>query len=489
MAIYPFLQRNFVDKSMNDRQQIIETIRKLRKGESFIAFKERFSMDKNITLSDEELEKLYISYNFMDSVIKKIVSYCPNLDKVKTRSNRKRKLIKEWLNEIDWKAIESEVYETLEEDGDCYLEIYFNNENDTLPRFRVLDSANMLRGLLDDKNRYKQYVYREFVEDEITDYYSGNIVINKARERVIIFEKGRKLVFDPLYDEKGLKKIDKSGNIEYGLNIIENRDSYKEYIPLIHFRGIKKQSQEFSEIPSEKYIDNCLHLDQITSDLRQINRMLGYPFIMIVDGEPVQGHTRSPASIMGVKTDPSIAGEKQAQIIDIQIKNRLDSVFEEFKITRDDLYDKCGLITPTLREKLNVDSSRVVQQLNLPSENKIEIYVDSIIKAMELPFMILLKENNLYNENTDKGISFLKPDFMIKSSPFDELLFEQSEVKSKKKSQKETYIENMDTDEEIKLREIEIEEENVEDVDTDLADEVVNRVSEGQKVDKRLISE
>lgn len=46
----------------------------------------------------------------------------------------------------------------------------------------------------------------------------------------------------------------------------------------------------------------------------------------------------------------------------------------------------------------------------------------------------------------------------------------------------------MDTDEEIKLREKEIEEENSE-IDTNLSNEVVDRVTEGQKVDKRLINE
>lgn len=447
-------------------------------------------MEKNTTVDEEDLKKLYITYNFMDSVIKKIVSYCPNLRNVATRSNQKRKLIKKALNEIDWHGLENEIYDTLESKGDMFFEIYFEDEDDKIPRLRVLEPKNMLRALLDDKNRYKQYVYREWVEDESPDYSTGAVYTSSQRERVIVFERGRKIVFDPKKNDKNEYIKDKDNNIVYNVEEIPNRDSYKNEFPLIHIKGYKKQKEEFSENPAEKYIDMCLTLDQITSDFRQINRMLGYPFIMIVDGEPIKGHKRSPASIMGVKTSDSIPEGKQAIIKDIQINNDLKSLFEEFKIVRDDLYDKAGLVTPTLREKLNVDSSRVVQQLNLPSENKIELYVDNIIKEMILWFEILLKENNLYNERTDIDLSFIKPKFIIKSSPFDELLYEQSEIKSTKKSRQEIYIENGNTDEEIEIRKKEINDElgdEAKDKSFTKENEIIDKVSNANNVDKNMI--
>jgi len=488
MAVYPFLQDSFVDKSLSSRQQILETINKLRIGDSFQAFKEKFILDKNITITDEELKKLYISYNFMNSVIKKIVSYCPNLNVVKTRDDFKRRLIKEALNEIDWKGIENENYDTLESKGDSFFEIYFNDQEDKTPRLRVLDSKNMIRAVMDSMNRYKQYVYKEWVEDSNADYATGNVTTTR-RERIIIYERGRKIIFDPMLDDNGIQKLDKDNKKEYNVEIIQNRDSYINDFPLIHIKGYKKQREEFSEVPASEYIDPSLTLDSITSDVRQINRMLGYPLIIIVDGVPVAGAERTPGGLLGV-TSTDNAGDKQAIVKDIQISNRLDSVFKEFNLARDDLYDKAGLMTPTLREKLNIDSSRVIQQLNLPSENKIELYVDNTIKETQLWFKILLKENDMYSEETDKNIGFMKPKFIIKSSAFDELLYEQSEIKSNKKSKQEIYIESDESDKDIELRKKEINEELGDDnKDKSFAsNELVDKVANGQNVDKNMIS-
>lgn len=487
MAIYPFLQESFVDKSLTNRQQILETIYKLRTGDLFQAFKEKFVMDSKVKVSDDDLKKLYISYNFMDSVIKKLVSYCPNLNKVKTRNNKKRKLIKEALNEIDWKSISNENYDTLELSGDTFLEIYFYDEDDKIPKLRVLETKGMTRALMNSYNNYEQYVYKEWVEDSEAVYGTGSVIINNSRERIIVFERRRKVIYDPIF-ENNQPVLDKDGKQLYNVDIIPNRDSYINDFPLIHIRGYKKQREEFSEIPASFYIDPVLTLDQITSDLRQINRMLGYPLIMIIDGEPVEGAKRAPAALFGITSNAE--SDKQAQVRDVQISNRLDSIFTEFYIARDDLYDKCGLINPTMQQKLNVDSSRVIQQLNMPSENKIELYVDNTINSMQLWFKILLKENGLYSETTDKNLSFEKPKFIIKTSPFDELLYEQSEVKSIRKSKQETYIENMDLDEEIKIRKDEINEE-LGDENKDksfMKNEIVDRVSNGQNVDKNMIN-
>jgi len=485
------------DSEEDVRISTIGTIEKLISGESFQLFKDKFILEENlkkedgkILVTDEELKKLYITYNFTHSVIKKIIAYCPNLRKVKVRDNKKRKLIKKALNEIAWDSIENENYHNLEEKGDSFFEIYFNDFNDKIPKLRVLNSKNMKRAILDDKNRYTQYVYKEGVEDSYADIATGNVNNKGQRERIIIFEKGRKIIFDQKFDDKNNLKKDSKGNQEYETDIIENRESYRNDFPIIHIPGYKKQSSEFSEIPAEQYIDPALVLDQITTDIRQINRSLGFPLIMIVDGEPVANARRTVAGIFGVKSNTIDTSNKQAQVKDVQISNDLNSIFKEFEIARNNLFDKVGLISPALLEKLNVDSSRVVQQLNLPSENKIELYVDNIIKYMQPWFKILLKENKLYDEKTDENLSFSKPKFIIKSSPFDELLYEQSEIKSTKKSRNEIYIENGDSDEDIKIRKKEINEEmGDENKDKSFAkNEVVDKVTNGQNVDKNMIN-
>jgi hypothetical protein len=47
------------------------------------------------------------------------------------------------------------------------------------------------------------------------------------------------------------------------------------------------------------------------------------------------------------------------------------------------------------------------------TENKIELYVDNIIKSMQLWFKILLKENEMYDEKEDKNLSFIKSNGLL----------------------------------------------------------------------------
>ena len=225
MAIYPFLQESFVDKSLTNRQQVLETISKLRSGDSFQAFKEKFVMDKKVEVDDEDLKKLYISYNFMDSVIKKLVSYCPNLNKVKTRNNKKRKLIKDALNEIDWKSILNENYDTLESSADTFLEIYFENQYDKIPKLRVLETKGMIRAIMNSYNKYEQYVYKEWVEDSRVIYKNGSVISN-PRERIIVFERGRKVIYDPIY-KNNKPVLDSEKKQMYNTEVIENINLYR----------------------------------------------------------------------------------------------------------------------------------------------------------------------------------------------------------------------------------------------------------------------
>jgi hypothetical protein len=105
---------------------------------------------------------------------------------------------------------------------------------------------------------------------------------------------------------------------------------------------------------------------------------------------------------------------------------------------------------------------------------------------MQLWFKILLKENDMYDEVEDRNLSFLKPKFIIKTSPFDELLYEQSEIKSTKKSKDEIYIENGDSDKTIKLRKEEI--KNDLESEEIMKNTVADTVASGQNVDKNMIN-
>jgi hypothetical protein len=139
-----------------------------------------------------------------------------------------------------------------------------------------------------------------------------------------------------------------------------------------------------------------------------------------------------------------------------QITNGLESIFKQIRRREDALYDSAGLVNKTAQEKLgNTDSARVIVTYEAPKKNKIELYVDNIIEGMEFYIKVLLKENNLYDEDIDYGVSLFKPKHLSQVSIFDEQLHDQNALNLGSKSKEEIALQNGDSFEDIKNRDIE----------------------------------
>ena len=327
----------------------------------------------------------------------------------------------------------------METNGDIFYYIYFDSEEVSkkrgdkyrLPKLRKLEAENMEKILYDEANNPKAYIYKHKLFDEVINYVDGTTRKENEREETIIFERGRCIKLTPKMKSEGIAEL-KDGEIVMNKNIVKNSDILSEMIPIIHISACRGQEDKFSEIPAGAYVDLCLIIDQIHSDVRAINRNLGFPKTVLVDCSIVNADGRV-GGFIEVETKKSTADYdgfgKQGQVIDRQITNGLSSIEWELKHAIDTLYDLAGLTNPTLMQKVSAsDSSKMFNQVNMRMEQKIESYVDNIIEAFKPFFKMVLSINSLYEEDSDVGFSFKKPSSIIKNSEYDDLLIKQLQL-------------------------------------------------------------
>lgn len=428
----------------NYRNNIIDIIQDLKNNDGWYLYYNNKVVDGvsyAAGVSEANMKKLYVSYGFMDIVIKKIVSFCPTLTKVNTSEDDKISLIKKALQENNWEIKNEGIYNDLESKGDVFFYMYYNVD-ENFPRLKKLKAKCMKDIITDDDDIPIAYIYEEKIETK-THTPTGDVSY-KYRTVTWVFERGRTIINDPDLPEP---------------NIIINKDSFIDDFAILHIKSFQGEETEFSNIPAEKYIDHILNIDQITSELRQTNRVLGFPQLIAKNCRLVAGE-RSPMGIMIFEDfdSPETEGQRvmdktssNSEVKDIQISNKLDSIFTEYENLVEMLFISASLVSLKSEQIIGrSDSGRVVKQFRLPLENKIDLYVTNIISAMQPFFKSLLKENDLYDESTDEYISFVKPEFIIENSPFDDLMYKHQLLNMGLKSIYELKKEEGLTDEEIK---------------------------------------
>ncbi|MGL5100810.1 MAG: hypothetical protein ACRC6B_12415, partial [Fusobacteriaceae bacterium] len=443
---------------------MLTKINDIRDGDSFIHYKEKFYLqDGTDVLDDERMKKLFVDYKMLNKVVELFTSFCPDLEisvpKGK-KSSDKVELLRAVVTAIRWSSLNSQIYDMLETKGDVFFYIYFDQiktkgnkkkGNWVIPKLRQLEAENMQQIVLDEANNPKYYIYKHKLFDETIDYKTGYITKENEREETIIFEKGKCHKVVDRKDSEGKLVLDEEGKIVVDKTTIKNDDSLSHIIPIIHVSSIKRQEEKFSIIPAEKYVDLCLLIDQIHSDIRATNRNLGFPKTMLLDCGIVDGDGRIGGYIE-VKSNKSVDDfdSKQGQIIDRQIKNGLDSVFSELSHAIDTLYDVVGITNPTLMNRVSSsDSSKMYNQVNMRMEQKIEGYIDNIIEGFKPFFEVALTMNSMYDTKEDFGYSFAKPQSIIKNSAYDELLIKQIELNTGYKTLHDILKEKNYTDDEI----------------------------------------
>lgn len=450
------------EKYMSESQRIykINVVRDLRNGDSFAHYLNKFYLAQNadIAINDEAKKKMYITHNNMESIVRNFVSYCPNLKEQmvratnKTKEKKKKELIKQFKVLNDWDNLIDQIYDTMEAKGDAFLYYYFETEDSKIPKLKLLRSEDLLHITVDEFDNPKTYVYRETIWDEKVNLITGNIQRLNHHYTTWCFQKGltsRSIIVET---EQGEKIVDENGEVEIKEYSVANRDYYKNEFSVIHIPTYKKQFERFSKIPADDYIDFCLQLDQISSDIRATNRQFSFPKQRIIDGTFVGG-SGEVGGIMIAETSPdALLADKQAKIQDFQLQNGLDSAFKEHEDVTEKLYNMAGLPSPKmLRDVGKSDSSKVFQQLNMRTEQKIEKYINNIIEAFKPVFKVLFMENGLYEDKFDYGYSWEKPENIIRRSSYDEKLNLQLDLLNGQTSMTQALRDKGYTDKEIKV--------------------------------------
>lgn len=438
-------------KSWSDRYRAITKIADIRKGESFEYYKQKFFTRDAGTIDDEQMRKLMVDRRVLSQVLDYFISFCPILDPQvtdgsKKNKNKKDRLIKKAMSKIKWKSLNSQIYDMLETEGDVFLYIYFDEEADSdgdfIPNLSLLDSKYMKYIIMNDANNTPTtYIYEEKVIKEVVNYLNGSVDTIRVGNATYIFEKGMVTRINYVGNAETGQLIEEDNNMV--VKSIDNRDSYKDIIPIIHIYSDKKENEKFSVIPAEDYIDICLQIMQVQSDIRATNRQLGFPRITLVDCVYTEGDGR----IGGVRVAESIMNDsdqeaRKGQVIQHSSATN-EAMFTEEDRLIDDLYNRVGVTNPTLMKRVgSSDSSKVMQQVNTRMETKITKYVDSIIEGFSKYFMILFKENGVYDKRYDINFSFEKPRSIIKNSKYDDLLLDNLELQTGQSTIRDLLIRN-----------------------------------------------
>lgn len=428
---------------------MLKKISEVRDGDGFSYYKEKFYTAQGAeAMNDEKMKKLYVDYRMLNKVIELFTSFCPDLN-LKTplgkNSSKKIELLNSAMTSIRMSDIFTQIYDSLESKGDVFYYIYFDKKDVDgkkkgyiIPKLRQLNPENMEYVVLDEGNNPQSYIYRHEVFDEEINYINGEVTKKNEREEIIIFEKGvcHRVVRGK--DEKGGFILDDKGKIVMDKSSVLSEEVLSDIIPIIHISANKRQDEKFSIIPAEKYVDLCLIIDQIHSDMRATNRNLGFPKTMLLDCVVKDGDGRIGGFVnlesIGIGSE-DVSDVKQGKVVDRQITNGLDSMFKELSHAIDTLYDIVGITNPSIMSRVSSsDSSKMYNQVNMRMEQKIEGYIDNIIEGFKPFFKILLVANKLYNEKDDYGYSFEKPKSIIKNSAYDELLIKQLELNTGIKS-------------------------------------------------------
>ena len=403
-------------------------------GDTFKHYYERFfcrqyDEDGNeVGITYEQMKKIYVTYSLLPRAINEIVLLSPIFENFNTTVKKKIKPLRQATKQMQWNVLYPEIIKTLETKGDFYSYWYYESSQvevkgwnqintpsevyweNPIPRIKVLESKNMKDIILDSNNEPLAYVYEEDkVHQTLND--SDGTTTSKTYTVQTIFKKGYIRVNDTFtYPKKGYA-------------IFPNKDFEEDIIRLIYVPSFKNQNDKFSSIPAMEYIDPALVMDNITSDLRYINRLAGFAVNWSVDLDiDWENSSFLPGGVVNSQTSArALENSKQGFIHQVEMKSELKSLQFERDIVNKDYYKKTSLIREELEESMgNSDSSRVLAQLRLLLSNKFEKYVDNIIAGFNPYFTSVLKSTKSYTDK-DKNLSFKSPDIYINTSVFDSL--------------------------------------------------------------------
>lgn len=473
------------------RIQQMKVVEDLFNGKGFSYFKGKYINDSSV-LTLNNLKVLYTDRNYMNIILSKIISFCPTLNKINYKTDKQLKLFHKFMKKNNWLNLFEEIYYNFEAKGDNFAYVVFENKNDTIPKFHMLKPECMKLVVRDENDNPKHYIYREYKPSVNYNYSDGSLISSSGRYITYIFSKGRTILID---ENRINKKIDFEGSELEITDVYMNRSSMSDMFALIHIPSFKRQNEDFSNIPASNYADDVISISKETTNINQINMQLGFPVKYITDGTIVGGNLMPGSHLLcksnffiqdeNGKVIEKLASPIKMEIKDFQITNSLKTLFENLYHMIDCVYEKAGLIPPSLEAKLgSTDSSRVIQQLRSGLENKVELYVDQIIQALEPVIKVLMIENDEYDEERDYNLGLIKPDFILKNSPFDQQLYDASQINSGIESIKDILVKKG-----LSLQEIKEKEKIVETKKTDNSNNEIKNIVENSSNVARVVEE
>lgn len=396
-----------------NRESCLDLVDRFMDVNTFQDYFYRWYNTNSVKVSTEDIARQYNPYGYMKKIINEMVLLSPIMKNFNVTTKSKLKVLQKQFDIIKWNNILPEIFKTLETKGDFFAYWYYE-EGSPYAKIKVLNPRNMKDITMDNNNEVTGYVYEEMFLDQKIDDTTGQVVDVKSYTVQTIFK-------------KGYVRVNDSYNFPEGYKIYPNKEQDLDKIRIIHIPSFKEQREKFSTPPSLDYIDKILLLDAITSDLRLINRLIGFPILLMGDGDIDWGNSALiPAGYIKYNTTENSQHQAKAQYM--EISNNLQTIQDERDLVDSALFKEIGLIREKMEAKLSGDSSRMFAQLRLLLENKYEKYCTNIQYGFAPFCESVLKESGQWNNKTDEFISLALPDSFVNGSIFDDLAITNSKM-------------------------------------------------------------
>lgn len=428
----------------NDRKCILQVIDDLVSGNSLKHFKKKFISD---SVQDKltDWRKRYVTSNYINTVLSEYMDYIQPIritsdqKNTETFDEKKKKILDVFFDNNDWDSLEKNLAYARKKYGDVYLYWFIDKDEISgieYPKFILLDSKQVEIKLDDNRNIFA-YTYEDTISYQ-KESVNGTFM-DESKTVKWVFKKG------------SVDKYENGALIE----TIKNRKELADHIPIIHLQFLVDISTKYSIIPVEPLIDLALELDFIETNISYINKMAGFPQLVVIDGVIDQNSSGFGANaVVYVDTvvdegamDENYRRRFQAKVSQVEIKNNLQSQY----LAKDDkvelLYSKANLISPRGYLALaKSDSSKVLEASRKDLEQELKGFYMELSNKFEVIFKILYTLNNI---ETSDPIKLVVPEYVIDQTAYDKNILKAQRMNMGELTIKENMRDEGFTEEEI----------------------------------------
>lgn len=328
-------------------------------------------------------------------------------------TKKEEEMIKMFYKENNLTDFIKSIKRQVKENGDCFVYWYIvEREGIKIPKMKIIDSKST-RIITDKNDEIIAYVN---VQDK---HYNKNIA--KAGERPIYSNK--EMTIERIFTKDGQYLRENGVDKKASRHLAE----LKGHFPILHFQFRKNENNPYSKIPCEDIIDNVINLDRIKSQIAYTNELSGSPQMVIVDGNTDMENSEFGANAIlyvdSTAKDALGAISKQAQVLQLEIKNGLGTIMDEKKAEIEELYSSMNMVSPeNYAQLVKTENSKVWEAVRKNFELEISQFYDKYIEKMGEMIEIIFKVNKVKQSTINKKITFKKPKYIVDPTLYDQLL-------------------------------------------------------------------